>query len=295
MNFGQKVEEKSHGDTIPKDTLVWCVLSVRGIKFSRQTNGRYLDVELTVAEGQPYQKRKIWDKIPDPFDTNNSEEWRNMGYGTIRRILEAVKGATPENQNSYTLNQLEDLNGLVVPICVGIEKGNDQYPEDKNRAEYLSPHSSIKKVTQCYSMLMAGEHQYGKKEEPAGPQQGSMFAGTGTPPPAQMQSTGFSQPPAAQMQQQGGSPEWLAQQQQQPQEQQQPAQATGFTQGQAQPQQQTQQYAAPVNNGQPQQAGQTGAPAAQSAMTTSPSNQGGWNPPQQAANAPVGFPGQGQG
>lgn len=268
MNFGQKVEEKSFdNETIPKDTLVWCNLNVREIKHSRDTNGQYLDIELTVDEGQPYAKRKIWDKIANPFDTNNSEEWRNMGYGAIRRILEACRGATPDNPNSYVLNQLTDLSGLRVPICVGIEKGTQQYPNDKNRAEYLSPYSSIKKVVKCFELLNQGQHQYGDAKQAAQPQQGNLLqTGQATPPPAQMPAAQPAAVPAAQPPQ---DPNWLAQQQQ-------PAQNAGFQQGAA-PAQQAAPPATPAANQPPATAPAATLPATN--VSTFPSNQGadgGW-------------------
>lgn len=293
LNFGHKVEEKNN-DTIPKNTLLWCVLAIRQIKNSRETNGRYLDIELTVLDNQPYSRRKIWDKIADPFDTNNSEEWRNMGYLAIRRILEAVKGATPENANSYSLNRLEDLHGLTVPVLIGIEKGKDGY-EDKNRVDYLTPHSTQKKIVECYRLLMSGQNKYGNDDKPAVPTQGSMFTGTASPPPA-----GFSPPagapaaaPAA-----SSAPGWLApaqgalapQQQYQAPAPQQPAyappqgQPAGFPQGTAPAPQQG--YTAPVNAVPPQSAPMnTGHPAAPAGAY--PSNQG-WAPPA-GAPAPAQF------
>jgi len=270
LNFGTKVEEKSN-DVIPKDAILWCVMNVREVKLSRETNGQYLDIELTVADNQPYARRKLWDKIPNPFDTNNSEEWRNMGYGTIRRILEAVKGATPDNPNSYALNALTDLHGLTVPVLIGIEKGSAQYPDDKNRAEYLSPHSSVKKVVEAYRLLASGVHQYGKPAPAAAPQQGSMFAGTQAPPPAAM-------PAQQQAPQQAAGPGWLAPQPAAPQ--------AGF------------QQPAPLPQGQPahavavpQQAPMTNMAPPATPATASPSNQP-WNVP---GGAPAQFPGSNTG
>lgn len=290
LNFGQKVKEKTFDtDVIPKDTLVWMVVNVRGIQNSKKTNGRYLDIELTVAEGQPYAKRKIWDKIADPFDTQNSEEWRNMGYGAIRRILEAVKGASPDNPNSYVLNRLEDISGLTVPVLVGIEKGDKEYPDDKNRAEYLSPHSSVKKIVECFGLLQQGINKHGKDEKP-NDGQGSLLSNGPAPTPAAMppaqQPAPQAAPPA-----QNTAPGWLAGQPQQgqatpaaaPPQQQAPQ---GFTQGQQPaPVQQAappQPPAASATPGQPQPQPQTAPPPAQNA-TTSPTEQ------------PASFPGTTQG
>lgn len=299
LNFGQQVEEKTFdNDVIPKDTLVWMVVNVRGIQNSKETNGRYLDVELTVAEGQPYEKRKIWDKIADPFDAQNSEAWRNMGYGAIRRILEAVRGADPSNPNSYVLKRLEDIGGLTVPVVVGIEKGSKEYPDDKNRVEYLSPHSSVKKIVECYNLLQQGINQYGKsKSSGSNDGQGNLLSQGPAPTPAAMPPA--QQPAAQQQPTQNAGPGWLAPQGQAPQGQppaaapapqaappQQQAPAQGFTQGQppAQPQQ-----AAPY---QPPAATATSAPPASQPQTGQPSAMNATTSHSEAGPAP--FPAAGQ-
>ena len=257
MNFGQAVEEKSFsGEVIPKDTLVWCHFKLRGFKNSKQTNGRYLDIELTVAENQPHAGRKIWDKMADPFDESNGVEWRNMAYGAIRRILEAVKGANPSDANSYALNSLEDLNGLVVPVRVGIEKGSGDYPDDKNGVDYISPFSSVKKVVECYELLKSGVFTCSKeKAKPQAPAQGNMFAGTQTAPPAAM-------PPQQQVNQQVQDPNWLAQQQQVPN--------PGFQQGATPPQQQP--VGSPASAAATMQPVQTNTAPPVAAAQESPSN-----------------------
>ena len=312
LNFGHKVEEKSFdNDVIPKDTLAWMVVNVRGFQNSKQTNGRYLDIELTVAENQPYAKRKIWDKIADPFDAQNSEEWRNMGYGAIRRILEAVKGATPDNPNSYVLNRLEDISGLVVPVLIGIEKGTKEYPDPKNRVDYLSPHSSVKKIVECYGLRQQGIFKYGKDEPATNDGQSSLFGSAPAP------TTPAAMPPAATPPQQtqpaaGGAPGWLADQGQPAAAPAQPAAnpPQGYPPAPGTPQSHTQGYeAAPANtgfpSGQPQPQPQQGQPGQYAASATSIPPTGSTTAPQSAPNAtpspsegyaqPAQFPGtQGQ-
>ena len=285
LNFGQKVEEKSFdNDVIPKDTLLWCVINVRGIKNSKETNGRYLDIELTVADNQPYNRRKIWDKIADPFDANNSEEWRNMGYGAIRRILEAVKGASPDNPNSYVLNRLEELGGLTVPVLIGIEKGSAQYPDDKNRVDYLSPHSSVKKIVECYGLLMQGVFKY-EKGEKKDDGQGSLLAGTQQAAPPAAMPPASAPPPAAAAAPQA-APGWLAPQGGAPAPAAAPAPNTGFPSGQAPAPDQQGHQAPPA--GTATYAPPTGAPTAhQSAPNATASPSSGYV-------APAGFQPQGQ-
>lgn len=280
LNFGQKVEEKS-GDIIPKNTLLWAVINIREIKNSQETNGRYLDIELTIADNQPYARRKVWTKICDPFDANNSDAWRAMGYGAIRRILEAVKGATPDNANSYALNHLQDLHNLMVPIFVTEEKGKDGY-DDKNNCEFLSPYSSVKKIVESYNLLRAGTHLYGKAPS-APPITGAPSVGgvAGISPPPGSPTTPAAGAPA---------PGWLADTV--------PAVAhaltmtqPAFTPGQLPAQGQLAAPMAPAGNAaypQPASAPPT-APAA-APTTTSPSNT--WQPP--AAGTPAQFPGGAQ-
>lgn len=283
MNFGQKVEERSN-DIIPKNSLVWCVFALRGLKNSRETNGRYLDVELTVCEGQPYARRKIWTMIGDPYDANNKEEFRTMGTATIRRILEACKGANPQIPESYSLNAFEDLNGLVVPVLVTVQKGNKEYPDDKNGADFLSPYSGLKKIVESYKLLTEGKHFYGKEEAPAPAAQGNMFGTAPSAPPVGAPMFGNSTPQAAPAAQPGWlAPASAAQPPAQPPTQPQALPAAGapvgFPQGQAPAQPQAVPYANPAA---PQPPVQTNtAPAAPPA--------GGFpsNPAQ-----PVGYPAQ---
>lgn len=210
LNFGNKVEERSN-DLIPKDTLLWMRITVRGMKNSRDTNGRFVDLELTIAENQPYAGRKVWDTIMDPYDSLNSQAARDMGTGKIRRILEGVFGARPDNPNSYSLPNYEALGGQhLVPVRIDIQKAKaGSGYDDKNTVDYLSPHSSVKKVVECYNLLRSGVSKYekaGGTPAPA-PQQG----GFGMQPAPQPQPGGFTPPAAAPASVPGGNaPGWLA-------------------------------------------------------------------------------------
>ena len=159
LDFSAKHEELDF-DLIPKGTLLWAVINLKGIRSSNTTTSRYLDLELTIDQGQPFERRKIFVKLGDPNWQGNSEEYRKMGYGAIRRILEAAFGANPNDPQSY--NKIPDatyfvLHGKRVPVRITIEKGKDGY-EDKNSVEFLSPHSSVKSVVKAYEDLKAGKH-----------------------------------------------------------------------------------------------------------------------------------------
>lgn len=206
LNFGQKVDERNN-ELIPKDTLLWCQLVVRGLKNSRNTNGKMLDLELVVLPGQPYAGRKMWTLIADPFDGNNSEEFRKMGYGQIRRILEGVFGSNPNNPASYNLQSYDQFNGITVPCVTVIEKGKDGF-DDKNKPEFLSPYSSVKKIVDCFNLLKAGVNVYEKKDDkkPAGGTPVAQTSGFTAPPAAPTAGMAPPQPQVAA----GNGPGWLA-------------------------------------------------------------------------------------
>lgn len=237
---GKPVEQDN--DLIPQNQLAWVVLKLREIKTAA-SGTRYLDVELTVDEGQPYAKRKLWINIMDPLAASNSDGAKNMGLMMLRRILETALGATPDNPQSYQqLQDYQQLNGMRVPVKISVKKEKDPRYDDKNDVEFLSPHSSVKSVVKAYDALvhegvynlkdLEGEATGGSAGAP--PQQ----AGFGNPPassappqgqpPQQQQTAPQGQPPAQQNPTQ--SEQWLDQQQ------------TGQGQGQAQQ---------PQNNGNP--------------------------------------------
>jgi hypothetical protein len=191
MNFSGAAGAASDFDLLPKGLLVYANLTVRGLKASA-SGGRYIDVELTVDQGQPYAGRKLWDMIGDPFHQGNSEKYRQMGMVAVSRILEAGRGAGPNNPAAYQLEDFSQLSGLRVPIKVGIEEGNDGH-DDKNRvAEWLTPNPASQSGFKGFQKLASGDHGLSQN----GPAAASGFGGaTGhaTPAPSQANTGGFGQ------------------------------------------------------------------------------------------------------
>lgn len=200
LDFSQKAEEKNN-DLIPAGTLLWAIMNVRGVKDSKSSSSRYLDVELTIDDtpGQPYARRKIWDMIGDPLHAGNSEEYRNMGLASIRRILEVAFAANPNVPDTYkVLTDYSQMTGKRVAIQVRVEKAKEGSGyDDKNKVEYLSPHSSVKTIVKKFEDLKAGKHAPEGKAAPAAANQqaGFGFTGQGVPPV----------PPG------NSGPDWLAQ------------------------------------------------------------------------------------
>ena len=162
MDFSQSAGAASSFDVIPKGLLVFAVLAVKGVKVSG-SGGGYLDCELTVDAGQPHAGRKLFEMIGDPHNAANSEKYRETGTIAITRILEAGKGAGPNNMAGYQVPYLagtqtvdyQRLSGLRVGIKVGIKPGVDPYP-DKNRvAEWLTPNPASQSGNKGWVKLMA--------------------------------------------------------------------------------------------------------------------------------------------
>lgn len=196
MDFSGTAGAGSDFDLLPKGLIVWAYLALRGVKGSG-SGGGYLDCELTVAEGQPYAGRKLWEMIGDPFNQGNSEKYRKMGMVAITRILEAGRGAGPNNPAGYQLAEypggFQALDGLKVAIKVGIENGTDGH-DDKNRvAEWLTPNPASQSGYKGFAKLLAGDH--GLAQQPGGGAGNGNSGGFGgaTAPATHGSSGGFGQ------------------------------------------------------------------------------------------------------
>jgi len=190
MDFSQGAGLGNSTDTIPNGQLCWVIINVRGVKVGG-SGSQYLDVELTVDDNQPFARRKIWDKIGDPQFAANSEGYRQMGMVAITRILEAGRGAGPNNKAGYVINSYAELSGLRVPIKVGVEKGTDGY-EDKNRVgEWLTPNPASQSGYKHYQALMSGQTNVTQPRADAAPVSGFGQAPAAAAPAA----FGFGQQP----------------------------------------------------------------------------------------------------
>lgn len=190
MNFAGYAGQGSDFDLLPKGLLVFANLQVRGVQTSA-TPSRYLDVELTVDQGQPFAGRKLWDKIGDPFFQGNSEKYRQMGQVAITRILEAGRGAGPNNPAAYQLNDFSELSGLRVPIKVGVEEGSDGH-DDKNRVtEWLTPNPASASGYKGFQKLTSGDHGLPQPNGAAPAASGFGNAPAASPPAGGQTTSGF--------------------------------------------------------------------------------------------------------
>lgn len=188
MDFSAGAGAATMNDLMPNGQLAWAIVTVRGLKGSA-SGGQYLDLELTIDEGQPYARKKLWDMQGDPNFAGNSEKYRQMGMIAITRMLEAGRNAGPHNPAGYQIPNYEALNGLRVAIKVGIEKGKDGH-DDKNKVgDYLTPNPASASGHKLFQELVAGRHAPASAASPAAAQTG--FSGFGAQPTAQPAASGF--------------------------------------------------------------------------------------------------------
>lgn len=146
MKFSNKSGIGEKSELIPAGTLAHAIVTVNQIKQSQSTDGRYMQLELTISSGQ-YENRKLWDMVCDPTDERNSEAWRKMGLLALTRAFEAAGVFDPSNPDSYEVFEgksfeeiARTLDGCQVAIKVKIEKSPDPAHADKNKvAEWLTP------------------------------------------------------------------------------------------------------------------------------------------------------------
>lgn len=188
MDFSGGAGAASNFDLIPQGQLAWAIVTVRALKTS-QAGGQYLDLELTLDDGQPFARRKIFDMVGDPQFAGNSEAYRQMGLIAVTRMLEAGRGAGPNNPAGYQIGSYDQLNGLRVAVKIGVQKGTGGY-EDKNRiAEYLTPNPASQSGHKGFEALSRGEFAPGGR--PLGAASPNGFGGS-APSAANPSGGGFS-------------------------------------------------------------------------------------------------------
>ena len=197
MDFSGSAGAATAFDPIPADMVLFAIMVVKGNKKSA-SGGGFLDIELTIDQGQPHAGRKIFDMIGDPQNAGNSEKYREMGTIAITRILEAGRNAGPHNVAGYQIPNYEALSGLRVGIKTGIEQGTNGH-SDKNRVkEWLTPNPASQSGNKGWVKLMAGE--FGGAAPAAAAQTGFGGFGAVAQPAAQPAASGFGTQP------QGGQP-----------------------------------------------------------------------------------------
>jgi len=179
-------------DLIPKGYLCWAKLTFNGMKTSTQTGSRYGEIDLTIADQQPYARKKIFTRIADPDFEGNTEGYRAMGMVALTRMVEAAGFVDPADAASYeklngkTAEQvLSMLDNKYVAIRVKVDPGKDGYNDKNEVGEFLTPNAQSQSHKN-YVKLTNGDH--GVTENPAA-REGGFGAAT---PATQAKPSGFS-------------------------------------------------------------------------------------------------------
>ena len=106
---------------------------------SRSSDVLMLKWEFVVTDG-PYRNRRFWPNMTvhggDVNEKGESKGW-NVAKSQIRAMLNSARNIKPDDESPTALaarriNSWADLNGIECLIKVGVEKGQNGYP-DKNR------------------------------------------------------------------------------------------------------------------------------------------------------------------
>lgn len=193
MQFSQTSGASTPFDLIPAGFLCWVMLTFRGMKSSG-AGGRYGDLELTVADNQPYARKKLWTRVGDPDFQGNSEKYRNMGMTQLTRMIEAAGFVDPKDPNSYqkmngmTCEQvLQALDGKYIAIKVKVEEGEGGYSDKNDVADYLTPNEQSSGFKN-FQKLSNRDHGLGNANPAARAGGGFGMGGPAAPPsPSQNQ------------------------------------------------------------------------------------------------------------
>jgi hypothetical protein len=194
----------SSSDLIPKGQLAWAIITFRETKIGAGKGTKYHDLELTLDAGQPYEKRKVWHNLMDPFHAENSSGAKQMGMVDFPRILEAGRWGTNGpfdvavfgNQGGYLLNAMEEMNGLRVAIKIGVEKGSDGYADKNVVADFLTP-NPVSAAHGSWKDLVAGRYNTTAAVAEAPAQAGFAGFGAQAAPAAAPAAPTFGTPQAA--------------------------------------------------------------------------------------------------
>lgn len=194
MQFNQQSGVASPIDLMPRGFLAWAKVTFRGMKVSTSTGSRYGDVELTIADNQPFARKKIFTKIADPDYQENSEKYRQIGMTNLTRMVEAAGIVNPADAASYEkLNGksceavLTMLDNKYVAIKTKVEPGQSGYEDKNDVGEYLTPNEQSQSHKN-FVKLTNGDHG----NVGAQPQKQGGFVGSGNAPAGQKQG-GFAQ------------------------------------------------------------------------------------------------------
>jgi len=212
-SFNPNTKYSNGGNLIPNGTLAFAVVNIDKTQHSQNSGGLLASLSLTIAYG-PFENRKVFHYLGDPSDERHSEKYRQMSLGALQAMLEVAGVFDPARPETYAqfanasfVDILSAIDGKLVAIKVGIEKGQDGY-DDKNKvADWLTPNPVSRSHKKFNELAQSPQKCIVPAEKPA--------PGAGTPwgnaQPASSVAPSAAAAPAAQPAAAPGTqaPSWL--------------------------------------------------------------------------------------
>lgn len=120
LGFDAGKEEPNNFDLVPPGDYDAVIVKSEA-KKTKDGGGKYLNLQLQILNGK-YQNRILFDLLNL---WNASPEAVKIARGTLSAICRAVNVPTPKDTS--------ELHNKPLRISVGIQKGSDDFPDDKNK------------------------------------------------------------------------------------------------------------------------------------------------------------------
>lgn len=146
--------QQQFGALIPNGTLCKLMMVIRPgaagpdgwLTASNDSDVLYLNCEFTVLDG-PFARRKLWQnltvtsgKVNDKGQSIGGEITRS----TLRAVLESARNILPSDMSERAMmarkiNGYQDLNRVVFAAKIGVEKGQNNYPDKNKVSTVITP------------------------------------------------------------------------------------------------------------------------------------------------------------
>ena len=154
VDFNDAPEQGSRAGPIPEDSVVMVTAQIRPPKAGKEggvhplfcvasSGYEFLDFEFTAVNG-----RKMWQNFMLHFNktpTEKSNQAVSISMRTLRAMVESTrrispKDTSPEATKARIINDFSDLNGMMFPVVVGVEWGQ----QNQSGKRFLN--NTIKKI-----------------------------------------------------------------------------------------------------------------------------------------------------
>jgi hypothetical protein len=135
IDLNNAERQREVGDLVPDNTVAPVIMSMRGLKPTKDKTGQMLDCEFTITAG-PFARRKFWANMMVSGSTDGQKMAVNITLSRLRAMLESAYGVLPADESETAkaarrLSDWDDLQALEFVARIGVEKGTGDY-KDKN-------------------------------------------------------------------------------------------------------------------------------------------------------------------